>query len=304
MSVKKKTLTSIAVVCCAAVLLIVFFVNAREIRRKNISPDGVISNSDAVIASIRQGLRDHSARMTVTFSYDRDILSEIPRFVNAWMAAAVEETGSPVEGDYIRYQCGGYESTTSCDRADGSYTFTVQIVPQYYMYLAQEEAVTEKLWEIFDGFGFDGDTSDYDKIRAIYDYMCSRVKYDKIHVKNKYYCLRSTSYAALIQETATCQGYSVALYRMLRQAGINARIITGIGHGENFDGFHAWNIAQLDGVYYNLDATWDAGKDEYSYFLKGKDGFTGHVPGEEFTANMFMEQYPISETNFVFPIDG
>lgn len=46
-------------------------------------------------------------------------------------------------------------------------------------------------------------------------------------------------------------------------------VIPGTGNGA----LHAWNIAELNGVYYNLDSTWDAGKDLYGYFLCSENDF-------------------------------
>ncbi|MEA4994056.1 MAG: hypothetical protein VB060_09545 [Oscillibacter sp.] len=42
----------------------------------------------------------------------------------------------------------------------------------------------------------------------------------KITGKNKGYHLDATAYAAFLNGTATCQGYSVAAYRLLREAGV------------------------------------------------------------------------------------
>ena len=73
-----------------------------------------------------------------------------------------------------------------------------------------------------------------------------------------------TAYGALIDRTCVCQGYAALLYRLLLELGVDNRVLTGTGNG----GGHAWNIVELDDVYYNVDPTWDAGRTEYDYFLK------------------------------------
>ena len=74
-----------------------------------------------------------------------------------------------------------------------------------------------------------------------------------------------SAYGAIINGKAVCQGYASLFYRMCREAGIPARIITGLGNG----GAHAWNIVKLDGAYYNVDVTWDDTEDSnYNYFNK------------------------------------
>ena len=115
--------------------------------------------------------------------------------------------------------------------------------------------------------------------------------------------MRSTSYAAVIWHTATFHGYCVTLYRLLRDAGINTRIVTGIGLGlDNSQEYHAWNIVELNGIYYKLDATWDAGRETYRYFLKGSESFSDHIPGKAFLDKGFVfksinspDDYPIAE---------
>ncbi len=261
----------------------------------------VIANESEVIAQIRQALRAHSRRIVISFEQKRDMLAEMTAIVGGWMEAALQETERPDEGDYIRYQYGGYEQKSRCRRADERYFYTVEIVPKYYLYLFQEEEVAGKLAEIFDGLDFKLQMSDYAKIKAIYDYVCRQVKYDKVHRKNPYYVMRSTAYAALIQENATCQGYAVALYRMLRQAGINVRIVTGSVTGRNAEKLHAWNVVELNGSYYHLDATWDAQQENYSYFLKGEAGLADHILNEAFLTGEFAWQYKIAEQDYVLP---
>ena len=54
----------------------------------------------------------------------------------------------------------------------------------------------------------------------------------------------------------------------------------------------------MDGLYYNVDATWDAGNTEYQYFLKGSEHFTDHEADEEFMTEEFTGAYPISTEDY------
>lgn len=37
---------------------------------------------------------------------------------------------------------------------------------------------------------------------------------------------------------------------------------------------HVWNIVEMDGLWYNLDVTWDWGKSQnFQWFLKGRESF-------------------------------
>lgn len=254
-----------------------------------------ISNNEEIVLAVRKGLREHSRELTVRFSYDRNILDELTALSEEWIEEALTETDDPAEGDYIRYQYGGYKNSCRYEIVDGAYNYTVTITPTYYCHHSQEIALEEKLKEVMADFHFDDTTTDYEKVSAIYDYVCRNVRYDRWNLRHPGATLRSTAYSALVRHKATCQGYSVLLYRMLREAGLHSRIITGTSKE---DSLHAWNIVELDGKYYNLDATWDAGKEEYDYFLKGTKTFGDHTADEDFRSRAFRKQYSLSKTDY------
>ena len=273
-----------------------------RIRSRNRSSEEVredfISNPDEIVAAIRTGMRDHASQIEFRFHYRKNVSESLPGMFEEWIGLALEETDSPVEGDYIRYQSGGYEITCDCEAENGAYAYLVTVIPQYYMYYSQEITVTEELEKIMNNFGFDENTSDYEKICTVYDYVCTNIKYDNVHKGNPYHYLRSTSYAGIIWKSATCQGYCVTLYRMLKEMGIDCRIVTGTVEQNGRSELHAWNIVRLDGAYYAVDATWDAGKEEYQYFLKGKNDFSDHFPEDKFLTREFEERYPMADAAY------
>ena len=296
---------------------------------------GRIRNETEVIRGIRKGLHDNAAEITVSFRYGEDIFTELNAVIEAWMEAALSETEDPAEGDYIRYQYGGYTWKSSRDRLDDGYLYTVEITPGYYSYRKWEDAVTEETDRILRSlfreeacreaeYGIQPAASaelqtggqaagpaelqpgrlaaelpEAERIRRIYDYICSTVTYDAVHGKNPYDHRKSTAYWALIEHTAACQGYCTAMYRLLREAGVNCRIVTGTAGndaGEHPEELHAWVIAEADGRYYNLDPTWYSGHEEYRWFLKGETDFPEHVREERFLREPFLSGYPMAET--------
>lgn len=276
---------------CAAVFAVFGYLRAGAGR-------GPVANTAEVVAAVRDGLREHSQRITVRFSNPADLLDGLPALAEEWIEAALAETENPAEGDYIRYQCGGYEITCSREGAAGDYSYAVSVVPNYYMTLAQETAVTEALSEVMEGFGLDAAATDYEKLRASYDYVCGHIRYDVWNRRHRYHALRSTAYAGLVRGFATCQGYCVTLYRMLRTEEISCRIVTGMAQRGDLTEYHAWLIAELDGRYYALDPTWDAGQEEYMYFLRGSADFPDHAPEERFLSETFAARYPMAETAY------
>ena len=282
--------------CAAVILVLLALMLGGCAETPDLPLSGRISNTEEIVTAIRHGLKNHAKSITISFDYGMDIFGEINGAVDDWIEAALAETKDPAEGDYLRYQYGGYTTSVSYV-VDDRWRYTVKITPDYYCYLSQEEQAEKELLARVKSFGFMPWSSDYEKIEVIYQNLCQTVRYDKVHRKNPYYHIKSTAYAAMIQHNATCQGYCVCLYRMLRETGISCRIVTGKAGA---DDLHAWVIAELDGLYYILDPTWDAGNDTYQWLLRGEDNT--HVPGEDFLAEAFQLKYE-SQSEFVFPLD-
>ena len=244
------------------------------------------TNADSVIGTVRSALVSNSSKITLTFRLDTDCMSDIPMTIRELMTFAVSETGDPREGDYLYHRCGGYELEYS---RDGE-AYTVCIMPTYYTDTKQEEYVNKRVGEILGDLSV-GNMSDPDKIRAVYDYVYENVNYDIVHKKNEHYHLKTTAYAALKNGCAVCGGYAGLMYRLLREAGINARIITGYADGE----YHAWNIAELDGLWYNIDVTWDKLTGTHDNYMKSDVTFSDtHIRDEGFAGEEFYTDYPMS----------
>lgn len=259
-----------------------------------------IINASEVVTGIRHGLKNHAKTITVSFDYGSVIFADLNEAVGAWVEAALDETDDPAEGDYIRYQYGGYTYTSRYTENDSVFTYTVVITPDYYCRLSQEEEAGVSAKALLKSFRFMPWTSDQTKIRTIYSWLCQNVSYDKVHRKNPYYHLCSTAYAALVQHSATCQGYCTALYRLLREAGIRCRVVTGnaVGPDGQSEQLHAWVIAELGGLWYGLDPTWDAGADEYRCFLAGMEEMADHIPGAAFMTEEFLNTCPMAEHSY------
>ena len=205
---------------------------------------------------------------------------------------ALEHTGVPDEGDYLAWQYGNVYASASYRVSGGTYYLTVTYTVTYYTTLAQEQAVDYAVEAVLEELDLDG-LDNYEKICAIYDYICENVEYDYENLNDSSYMLKHTAYAALINGTSVCQGYALLFYRLALEEGIDARIVTGTANS----GDHGWNIVELGGAYYYLDCTWDAGKDSYTYFLLGSTNFLAdHAVGEE--SEDIVSSYAISASDF------
>ena len=210
---------------------------------------------------------------------------------------AVAHTGVPNEGDFLRWQIGGWQVTISWSEGstynDYAFTYTMR----YYTTADQERTLDARVAQALDAMQLSGRSRE-DTIRTIYNYVRDHVTYDYANLEDDSYKLKYTAYAALINGTSVCQGYSVLLYRLMLEAGIDCRVVTGVA-GKNQEG-HAWNIVKLGGVYYCMDATWDSGSDTNRYELVGLNSFTDHTRDPEYSEAAFTSVYPTSNTDYVF----
>ncbi|MCD7745035.1 MAG: leucine-rich repeat protein [Lachnospiraceae bacterium] len=226
-------------------------------------------------------------------TYDSSIAKSI-------VSAALEHTGVADEGDYISANYGGSSYLISRSLSGGIYYLTITCTMTYYTTAAQETEVTEKLETVMEGLDLDS-KSDYEKISAIYEYICKNVTYDNTNLEDETYMLKYSAYAALINGTSVCQGYAALLYRMMLMAGIDARLISGTGNG----GGHAWNIVKLGDYYYNVDSTWDATTTRtalvpisYKYYLRCNANFGDHTRDGKYSTDEFNASYPMNETDY------
>lgn len=86
--------------------------------------------------------------------------------------------------------------------------------------------------------------SNYDKIKVFHDYIINNTIYDEANTLNSY-----TAYNLITTGKSICGGYSDIMAIYFDRLGIVNYKITS----EN----HIWNLVNLDGTWYHLDATWD-----------------------------------------------
>lgn len=213
-------------------------------------------------------------------------------------AIAHTEECSGEEGDALAWQHGGAQMSMSYN----SNTYTTTYTISYYTTRQQEQELTAKVNEALKSLALSSKT-DYQKVKAIHDYICDNVDYDYDNLKNDAYKIKFTAYGALCTGKAVCQGYAVLFYRMCKEAGLPVRVITGIGN----DGKHAWNIVKIGnntratGKYYNIDCTWDGQDAEtyHTYFLLNEADFKDHIRNDKYDTAEFHAQYPMAETSYI-----
>ncbi|MDR0883439.1 MAG: hypothetical protein LBN05_02380 [Oscillospiraceae bacterium] len=89
--------------------------------------------------------------------------------------------------------------------------------------------------------------------KAVHDFLVARIDYT-----NDGSAAQSTPYGALVLGKAACEGYARAAKMLLDALGVENMLRTGtatnsVGKSES----HMWNTVRVDGVWTNLDVTWD-----------------------------------------------
>ena len=248
-------------------------------------------SADEAAVILRKGMENREARIAIRCP--ADAITPTDGILDEIAEKAMEETGVPTQGDYIRWTYAGWSGSYSLESDDEGRHYVFVYDCKYYTTAAQEAELSEKIDSVLQSLDINDESSDYDVICAVYDYICANVSYDYDNLNDSEYLLKYTAYAAMINKTAVCQGYSALMYRMLQQKNIDCRLIPGSNH--------AWNIVAIDGVYYNADSTWDAGRDpkNYAYFLCGDSDFAEHTRYSEYSTEEFYRLYPMAETKYV-----
>ena len=116
-----------------------------------------------------------------------------------------------------------------------------------------------------------------------------------------------TSFGAIVNGSAVCEGYAHAMCLLLNKVGIECYYANG--YGENAP--HMWNTVKIGDNWYHLDATWDDNDNAYfNYFnLSDKQVSTDHIiePTIEQLKdrdklpevyNLFLPECPTDDANY------
>ena len=95
--------------------------------------------------------------------------------------------------------------------------------------------------------------SDYEKVKGVYEFLIDRTIYDLDYTG-------TTIYELFHDGRAVCEGYARASQYLLTKLGVETLYACGNAGlytqpRSQWEG-HAWNIVNIEGIYYQLDTTW------------------------------------------------
>ena len=154
---------------------------------------------------VRTKVRKHSFKVNVYF---RTTISSPTKAYEKFKRELTRETENSSEGDYmywnIRQEIPNYICMPVNEKGKIYYYYEFRVYYDYYTTLKQRRRIDRKISNIIQGFDFHKKTSNLQKVKTIYEYICKNVRYAYNAKSNIVF----TSYSALFNNEAVCQGYA------------------------------------------------------------------------------------------------
>lgn len=194
--------------------------------------DVTASNSSEFEKALYDNLVDREISFTITYTGN---LSDFAANYNTYVNNVLNIN------DYLGLSYQSINPTTSGSNGNYIIKYTVS----YWTSKEQETYIDQQVATIVSQVT-NNTMTNYEKIFALQQYILDNTAYDNT-------LARHSAYNALSEKLAVCQGYAMLFDKLLEKAGIQSTIITGTLDG----GGHAWNLVNLDGTWYHVDATND-----------------------------------------------
>ncbi len=261
---------------------------------KESSVSSPITDEDELLLTLHDLLVLHTQEICLYYNSPEPCLDSY--FQEIYRMACRHDMNEPLGGDYLYGLADYYDFSAELVNTENGYTYEIKYGIPFSTTKEQDEYVDKETDRIIASLKLSGKT-DYEKLYAIYDYICKNVIYDYIHVSDITYNLQHTAYGALHEGACVCDGFASLLYVLLLKAGIDCRIITGYASSDME--YHAWNIVKIGDVYYNADCTWDCGRENWNFFLVSDETLNSdpenvHKRSEKYSTDAFYQAYPMS----------
>lgn len=222
--------------------------------------DGTAANYDELYEVIYQALDKTQEEINIQVpETEADVLcNEIPTVIQS-----ISDTEMSCLIAWEEY-C--YSYTT-----DGSGSAVLQIQMTYSLEPEKinemKEIQKEKVQEVVNELNLN-QLSTIDKITTVNQFLCDTIVYPDAE---PYSPESHTIYGALVDRIAVCEGYARSAQAIFEACDVESIYV----EGATLDGGgHGWNLVNVDGQWYQYDATWcDGASGDYTEYLLVTDDF-------------------------------
>jgi hypothetical protein len=144
-------------------------------------------------------------------------------------------------------------------------------------------------------------SSDKDKLRAIYTWITTNIRYNKDSMYYKFWGEDPERKLSSILKTrkGVCENYASLLARIATKCGMQAYVVNGytkMGGVVNWRG-HSWCAVHIDNEWLLCDPTWDAGyaANAHYYLISPAEFIETHMP---FDMLWQLQEHPVSNREF------
>lgn len=191
----------------------------------------------------------------IKFSISKDIAINPPsEIADTKIVKSVfyEEKG---DGEYEVYSDSELKQPVSCENSEQLY----YLVMNGYRPVPKKDSIAENIYskakEILKSI-VNEDMSDFEKIKAVYDYLTANIRYDySTAYSSSTYLVGEQAYyleGVFSNKCAVCDGKAKAYALLLNMVGVPCYRSAG----KNGDADHAWNVVKLNGKWYVSCATY------------------------------------------------
>jgi len=187
-------------------------------------------------------------------AYD-DILARLPGFPESVKIKNLDsEALSRVFSALVLDQPMLFQISTTHYKTRTTNGMVTAFLPEYRLDQDSYAAQCEALARACETFSVPEGGGEFDCELALHDQLVRRCAYSEQFEEPK----KSTAYGAIVEGSASCEGYARATQLLMEMQGLPCYIVTGEASNlAGFTGGHAWNKVRIDGAWYHLDSTWN-----------------------------------------------
>lgn len=277
------------------------------------------STISAVAAYVSKNMTNRESHFSVIYTgSDYDIYGDRGKIKNDLLPKAFSvDTANTSDADYLFHIYKSIDVDYVVNPTNKYIHFTFDV--EYWESKEETEYVDDNLSTIISDMALSEGATDYDKVKAVHDWICGNVKKGKSvisEVDGKTEIATLTPYTAFKYGQASSAGYAGLAYKLLSKMGIQSAIIRGTEQGTNTK---VWNLVKLDGMWYHM-SIYEDDKDsandgldnatyDYTYFLLGTNSQRKKLPVGSLYSG-YTAYYDVSEEDYfadddpIFTEDG